>query len=665
MFFGHFFFLLHEHIRRGWCEASLLRLRFCGIPERKMAEGDGAFDFEALDDDSSELSALVTATPSSSVAGEEGEGTAPLQEENGLDAATVRALATSLSSLRPQFITVLSDFGETEKFVVEGDSLLLHAFSGLDWTHGGQFLHLTYVVETFLHELVTRGAHFCVVFFESHKAIWKDDPAKCVARSLVIRHLQTFLPATHTTSVKTFKSPACDAWTEFFDTYLPCLVVASDELPTVPDAKISPMRGFLLDMVVAGVNVMLLRDIEILDHQLRGYYLPGRGVRHSKIGVCNALYEDVMDVDESELTKVGSFVNGGAGEALDNDWGLVALSWACTQWCKTANGDQDKLAAARLVLIHAVLLRSGSVPLANRAHVMCAGGDMFSEFQKTVLEVLGGMLKVLADSAWCKDEAQHFGTSIHARTACDFIDARLLLSLAAAAEPESCTAETLGLDGEAQAMAAKVWKTVAQESGPDFLPRIIIGNRCKLEDIKTQPSLKPADAHQLHKIGKDTILGGILEPMGGLQFKDDGVGETASISNSCLAAKGWKIEDVLSSFIWTHCRDQTATDAPANTRSMSEWERRKALRRKARQNQMYFRHLHEYAASLTGTTVLGATSISANVEVSDSDSQSSVQVEDGSVQGEDDEDKGSKKGGKGGGKEKKPKEKKLSKKEQM
>ena len=27
----------------------------------------------------------------------------------------------------------------------------------------------------------------------------------------------------------------------------------------------------------------------------------------------------------------------------------------------------------------------------------------------------------------------------------------------------------------------------------------------------------------------------------------------------------------------------------------------KALRRKARQNQMYFRHLHEYAASLTGT----------------------------------------------------------------
>ena len=38
-----------------------------------MAEDGEGFDFEALDDDSSELSALVTATPSSSIAGEEGD----------------------------------------------------------------------------------------------------------------------------------------------------------------------------------------------------------------------------------------------------------------------------------------------------------------------------------------------------------------------------------------------------------------------------------------------------------------------------------------------------------------------------------------------------------------------------------------------------------------
>ena len=184
---------------------------------RDMAEdGEGQFDFEALDDDSSELSALVTATPSSSVAGDEGTGAAAMhleEEEDGLDQAAAKGLATSLSSLRPQFITVLSDFGETEKFVIEGDSLLLHALAdpALDWTHGGQFLHWTFVIETFLNELVKRGAHFCIVFFESHKAIWKGGSAQLravgVARALLIRHLQNCLPATHTTSVKAFESP--------------------------------------------------------------------------------------------------------------------------------------------------------------------------------------------------------------------------------------------------------------------------------------------------------------------------------------------------------------------------------------------------------------------------------------------------------------------------
>ena len=96
---------------------------------------------------------------------------------------------------------------------------------------------------------------------------------------------------------------------------------------------------------------------------------------------------------------------------------------------------------------------------------------------------------------------------------------------------------------------------------------------------------------------------------------------------------------------------------PAKTRSMSDWEKRKMLKRKARQNQMYFRHLHEYAASLTGTTVLGATSISAAVEGEkmagdrDSDSQASGGAEHGSVVGEGDEEQvaaGSGKGNKGG-----------------
>ena len=90
--------------------------------------GDG-FDFEALDDDSSELSALVTATPSSSVTGEEGAGMDGLstEEEGAMSAGMIGGLASSLGALCPQFITVLSDFGETEKLIIEGLPLHVHA----------------------------------------------------------------------------------------------------------------------------------------------------------------------------------------------------------------------------------------------------------------------------------------------------------------------------------------------------------------------------------------------------------------------------------------------------------------------------------------------------------------------------------------------------------
>jgi hypothetical protein len=42
------------------------------------------------------------------------------------------------------------DVGQT--FIVDGDSLLLDAFSNplLDWSRGGQFLHLTFIIESFL-----------------------------------------------------------------------------------------------------------------------------------------------------------------------------------------------------------------------------------------------------------------------------------------------------------------------------------------------------------------------------------------------------------------------------------------------------------------------------------------------------------------------------------
>ena len=79
----------------------------------------------------------------------------PLLEDRELGDEAPTDLRASLSRLRPKFTTALSDFGEAEKFVLEGDSLLQYALADprLDWARGGQQLHLLYVVEGFLKAL--------------------------------------------------------------------------------------------------------------------------------------------------------------------------------------------------------------------------------------------------------------------------------------------------------------------------------------------------------------------------------------------------------------------------------------------------------------------------------------------------------------------------------
>jgi len=61
--------------------------------------------------------------------------------------------------VRSRRVDLVGDYAGNELFLVEGDSLLLHAFSdpNLDFDNGLQLLHATYNVENFLKKLVLRG----------------------------------------------------------------------------------------------------------------------------------------------------------------------------------------------------------------------------------------------------------------------------------------------------------------------------------------------------------------------------------------------------------------------------------------------------------------------------------------------------------------------------
>lgn len=103
------------------------------------------------------------------------------------------------ASLQTRTVDLVGDYAGDELFLIEGDSLLLHAFSdkSLDFNPGFQLLHATYIIENFLRSLHQRKCNFQVVFFEENA--WLCIPpgtppelrSRCLlAREAIIQHLQ-------------------------------------------------------------------------------------------------------------------------------------------------------------------------------------------------------------------------------------------------------------------------------------------------------------------------------------------------------------------------------------------------------------------------------------------------------------------------------------------
>ena len=90
-----------------------------------------------------------------------------------------------------EYVDFLSDFGTNEPFLIDGDALVFSAFnnSWLDCLNGGQFLHLVYVVESFLQKLLDRGCQFHIFFLQTNEDVLRHVPSFCLARTIIMHHL--------------------------------------------------------------------------------------------------------------------------------------------------------------------------------------------------------------------------------------------------------------------------------------------------------------------------------------------------------------------------------------------------------------------------------------------------------------------------------------------
>ncbi|KAJ9659560.1 hypothetical protein H2201_007309 [Coniosporium apollinis] len=124
-------------------------------------------------------------------------------------------------------VDLVGDYAGNELFLIEGDSLLLNAFSDdkLDFTDGFQLLHAVYNVENFLQNLLRRKCNFHVAFFDEHEECCippftpsEDKDKYLLARAAIIRHLQKNIGMTQSRlSIKTFSSVDCSAFAKYLE----------------------------------------------------------------------------------------------------------------------------------------------------------------------------------------------------------------------------------------------------------------------------------------------------------------------------------------------------------------------------------------------------------------------------------------------------------------
>ena len=573
-----------------------------------------------------------------------------LDEENEMSASIIGQDDAQLSE-SARYVTVLSDFGEAEQFLIEGDSILQLAFEDdrLDWQHGGQYLHLIYVIEKIVSQFFRRGAHFSFIFFESHQEIWKETGSKRFARTVLISHLKSVLKSP--AAITCFTSPDSEQWVDFLLSYQPAFIGISGAHDL--------LSRFAKNCHFSGISILYLSQLEFLDHSVKGFYVQsGCAVNYKAFRTMTKAAEPKTKQDMRTSVMRSECLP----THLAKDWRILVCCHACSAWLSSCQADKCSLgdceAIAKIFLVHIVLVRQGNFSIQDRSLAKFSLPDEISNIIRKFNDFVGDFI---SESGWddiSSSDPEKF--IIQKWDLIDFSDGRLQCSIAdKVLRLESANPEDFNLGSEVTQILDALWRFSSPEVSEiisifplRFGPDACSAARILRDAEETGEKLKARIVQDPSLSSDCNFASKILDFSNG----PEGSPKEIPVEFNATEEKGWKFTESLDSFLWTHCKDQSAS--ADSSRSTTEWERKRQLRWKARQSQMYFRHLHDYAASLAGTTVLGSTCISSGEEgeahAPSGDDTSSIASEQ-SVDS---------KQSKGRAEKKKP-EKKLSKKEQL
>ncbi|BFZ57786.1 hypothetical protein PYCC9005_004840 [Savitreella phatthalungensis] len=213
-----------------------------------------------------------------------------------------------------------------ELVLIDGDAVLKRCFQDDSLAKDGfQILHVTYLVETLLHDL--RAMNYAIAFFNDRQVTSCGNDVKLrLARCCIVKHLQVNTDL----QVLRFESLHSDACADWLNVNRPLFLATTDGAESDSQAR---CRSFILHALSLGMSVILLDDLEFIDDKLFLFTKIGHGLATvaEALDISGLRIEDVpvISAGDGRRTAIVSALHG-----LDAPASLVraaALSLACTE----------------------------------------------------------------------------------------------------------------------------------------------------------------------------------------------------------------------------------------------------------------------------------------------------------------------------------------------
>ena len=294
----------------------------------------------------------------------------------------------------PERMDLFHDVSAPEGFVVDGDSLIMDAFSNwnVEWPEGcGQQIHVVYMVEKFLDDFAMRGGLFSIAFFECNRAMWVHDPSKLLARDLIIRHLKATVPK----AVHLFTNWWSDSrWETYLNQHIPPFVLMNDgeqvkdimfnggaDEQNIADVQFI-LHAFMVDCVVRRLHAVYTTRLVHKDNFIHGFVIRSSSKRFMPNGKelsmvkIHAECETILGADSTHplVTAMHTFpiVADSSLPGLEKDSLRVRLAASSvakvlkssTEY-KADSGADLKADLAKAFLLHSLVLKR--LPITHRS----------------------------------------------------------------------------------------------------------------------------------------------------------------------------------------------------------------------------------------------------------------------------------------------------------